>query len=83
MSKNIKYRIYFLVFVTLSIVIGEYVKNRRLTLLSRNPKKTLAIYDSYTVVRNTGPISYFYFKIKKDEKILLEDMISFKKETQF
>lgn len=37
-------------------------------------KKTLAIYDSYTVVRNTGPISYFYFKIKKDEKILLEEI---------
>jgi hypothetical protein len=41
--------------------------------MSKNTKQTIAIYDSYTTVRITGPISYFYFE-HNHRKILLEEL---------
>lgn len=59
----------FILFLLVSIIIGFYNQNRREKLLKFNTKETHAIYDGFAIVKNTGPESYFYFKVN-DQKIL-------------
>ncbi len=64
--KKIKYLLYFLLFIICSVVIGEFVKKRRLNLLSQNTNQIIAKYGDFTVMRNRGPVTFFTYKLKNE-----------------
>lgn len=64
---NKKRLILFLSFVAVSIAIGTYLKTRQKTLLEGNTSTTHAVFYRTIVMVNTGPVSYFNYKIGTTE----------------
>ena len=62
-----------IIFFILAFILNYFVQKRNHELISRNTLETYAFYDSYTVVKNTGPISYFNFQVK-GQKILFYEL---------
>lgn len=69
---KIRNKIILLLLLLICAIYFDYVKNNRLKRLSNYTYKTIAIFDSFIIIHNSGPVSYFYFKSKKDKKLLLE-----------
>lgn len=51
--------------MTISIVIGTYIKSRREDLLSDNTATTYAVFENTSVMYNTGPVSNFKYTVGK------------------
>lgn len=60
---NKKIVILFFGIVTVSIIVGTYNKNQRNALLNGDTSTTYAVFDKTVVFPNTGPVSYFHFKL--------------------
>jgi hypothetical protein len=72
MKKNKKYLLYIVVFFTIGFILNYFLDKRYDNLISKNTKKTIAIYDGYEVGYNSGPVSYFYFRSKNNNMELLD-----------
>jgi hypothetical protein len=59
---KIKNLIYIIVFVMISIGVGEFLKNRSKKLLSKNTKTSIAKFHNVVTMVNRGPVSFFEFE---------------------
>jgi hypothetical protein len=61
----------FILFVMISITVGEFFKNRSKKLLSTNTNTSIAKFQNVVKMVNRGSVSYFEFE-HSNEKIIVD-----------